>query len=391
MKKSTLVFAVLSLLFISCNPGTSSQYIYQPPEDINDGLNTGHLDEVNIDKKLITRAVDKIQGNKFKEVHSMLIFKDNKLVLEKYFKGHQYQWDASKHHGELVAWERDMLHDIMSVTKSITSVCIGIAVDHGFIESVHQSIFDYLPEHRHLGTGGKDKITIEHLLTMTSGLKWSEWSAPYSSQANDAVALWLPPCHDPIACVLEKPLINEPGKSFTYSGGGTIVLGEIIKNATKMDIDAFSKKYLFQPLGIDNFSWGLKFENDVIEAAGGLKITPRDMVKIGAVFLNMGTWNGKRIVSGQWVDKSATPFPGNHGINIPGEDSGRNGYSYSWWTKTFKPGMGGIPMYAASGWGGQHIMVFPGLNTVVVFTGGNYVTRRPPFKIIRRYVLPAVN
>jgi CubicO group peptidase (beta-lactamase class C family) len=227
-----------------------------------------------------------------------------------------------------------MLHDVKSVTKSITSTCIGIAIDHGFIESVHQSIFDYLPEHQHLNIDGKDKITIEHLLTMTSGLEWDEWGVPLSSTDNDIIGLWFN-CDDQIACILERPLVDEPGTSFTYSGGNIIVLGEIIRNATEMDIDEFSRKYLFKPLGIDSSIWTVRYPNGVIEAAGSLEITPRDMAKIGVTFLNNGVWNGKQIISEQWVEKSATPFGGNKGINIPGTDKKSNGYAYSWWTKTF--------------------------------------------------------
>jgi CubicO group peptidase (beta-lactamase class C family) len=375
---------------VSCTSDPTSQYIYKIPENIDDGLEVGSLDEVNIDPALIEKAVNKIRCGKYKEVHSMLIFKDNKLVFEEYFKGHKYKWDAPKHHGELVTWDRDILHSIMSDTKSITSACIGIAIDKGLIKSVHQSIFDYLPEHQHLNTDGKDKITIEHLLTMTSGLEGDEWSAPYSSSDNPATGIWFTD-KDPITYILERPLIDEPGTSFSYFGGNMIVLGEIIKNAAKMTIEEFSGKYLFEPLGIDSFNWSLKFENGVIETAGGLKITPRAMVKIGATFLNKGVWNGKQIISKQWVEKSATSFPGNNGINIPGEDSGRVGYSYSWWTKQYSNSGKRINMFYAGGWGGQHIMVLPELNTVVVFTGGNYLTKRPPFKILKKYVIPAFN
>ena len=170
MKKTILLISILSLLLVSCQSEPSIQYTYRQPESINDGFDVGSLDEVNIDSVLIEKAVNDIKQGKYKEVHSMLIFKDDKLVFEEYFQGHKYQWDAPKHHGELVIWDRTMLHDIKSDTKSITSTCIGIAIDKGFIESVHQSIFDYLPEHQQLNTDGKDKITIEHLLTMTSGL-----------------------------------------------------------------------------------------------------------------------------------------------------------------------------------------------------------------------------
>ena len=106
-------------------------------------------------------------------------------------------------------------------------------------------------------------------------------------------------------------------------------------------------------------------------------------------FLNKGVWNGQQIISEQWVEKSATAFSGNNGINVPDEPSGRLGYSYTWWTKAYSHSGKKIHMYTASGFGGQHIMVFPELNAVVVLTGGNFVTYRPPFIIVEKYVLPA--
>lgn len=389
MKRAILLLSILSLLAVSCKIDSSGQYSYQAPENINDGITTGSLDEVNIKAAPIERAVNKIYAGRFKEVHSMLIFRNNKLVFEEYFQGHQYQWDAARHHGELVTWNRNMSHRLMSATKSITSTCIGIAIDHGYIKSVHQSIFDYLPEHQHLNTDGKDKITIEHLLTMTSGLEWDEWHAALSSSRNDIVGIWFQD-NDPISFILERPLVDEPGTSYTYSGGNMIVLGEIIRNATKMGIDEFSTRYLFEPLGVDSSNWVQRFPNGVIETGGSLVISPRDMTKIGVTFLNQGIWNGKQIISGQWVEKSATLFPGNQDINIPGEQSGRNGYSYSWWTKTYTVSGKKVNMYSAGGWGGQHIMILPEVNTVVVFTGGNYLGKRPPFKILKDYILPAL-
>jgi len=389
-KLVTSALVLLSILNVSCKSNTSGQYIYREPENINDGLDVGTLEEVNIDTSLIKKSVNKIYSGKYDEVHSMLIYKDDKLVFESYFPGHRYKWDGPGHHGEWVNWNRDMLHGTKSVTKSITSICIGIAIDQGFIEGVHQSIFDYLPEHQHLKTNGKEKITIEHLLTMTSGLEWDEWGAPLNSSKNDIVGLWFH-CKDQVACILERPIKNEPGTSFTYSGGNMIVLGEILKHATNMKIDAFSRKYLFEPLGIDSSIWALRFDNGVIEAAGGLELTPRAMTKIGVTFLNKGVWNGKQIVSKQWVKKSALPFPGNQRINIPGVASGRHGYSYSWWTKTYTSSGRKISMFNAGGWGGQKIMVLPDLNTIVVFTGGKYTSNVKVFRILENYIIPAIN
>jgi CubicO group peptidase (beta-lactamase class C family) len=389
LKKSVFIFLALSLLNVSCEDSSSGQYNYKPPENTEDGLEVGSLDEVNIEPGLIVKAINKIYDNKFKEVHSVLIFRNNKLVLEEYFPGHDYKWDAPYHHGEWVTWDRDMVHDIMSASKSIVSACIGIAADHGFIESLHQSIFDYLPEHQHLKIDGKDRITIEHLLTMTSGLEWREWSAPYSSVENPCIGIWFQD-KDPITYILEKPLVNEPGTNFNYATGNMDVLGEILINSSGMNISEFSKKYLFEPLGVDTASWYMRFKNGTYDV-NSLKITPRAMLKFGVTFLNKGKWNGKQIISEQWVEKCVVPYNGNRGINVPGERSGKLGYSYTWWTKEYYHSGRKIHMFTASGFGGQHIMVLPELNTVVVFTGGNYLSKRPPFKILEKYIMPAIN
>lgn len=387
MKSNLLLLSILSFFCLGCQSDTAGQYTYRPPEQTGDRLEAGTLQEVGIDEELLTKAVDKIVGGQYPEVHAMLICKDGKLVLEEYFQGHEYKWDAPMHHGDWVTWDRDRLHQIHSDTKSITSACVGIAIDQGFIESVHQSIFDYFPEYQHLNTDGKDKITIEHLLTMTSGLDANEWTVPYSSPENPLIGLWFPPCEEPISCILGKPLKYKPGTHFTYFGGNQILLGEIIHHASGLKIDEFSKKYLFEPLGIDTANWNVRFPNGVIESAGCLQITPRAMMKFGVTYLNNGTWQGERIVPEKWVEKSAVTYANNKGISVPGEPSGRNGYSYSWWIKNEGKK---THFYSAGGFGGQHIFVFPKLNTVVVFTGGNYLTKRPPFKILNKYVIPAM-
>jgi CubicO group peptidase (beta-lactamase class C family) len=377
------------LVPISCRQGPSALRTYHAPENINDGLQVGTMDEVNIDKSYIEKAINDIERGKYGEVHSLLIYKDDRLVVEEYFTGHRYQWDAPDHHGELVTFTSSTVHALQSVTKSITSACTGIAVDNGFIQNVDQSIFDYLPDYQYLNTDGKDKITVEHLVTMTSGLKWDEWSRSLGSESNDIVGIWFSD-KGPIEYVLEKPLKYEPGTRFTYSGGCMIVLGEVIKNASGMNIAEFSQKYLFDPLEADSFEWWEQFENGVYETGGGLKGTPRDMVKIGVTYLNNGVWEGKQIISEEWVKNSATTFPASTGIKVPGEDYGRVGRSYSWWTKEFSSSGKDINMFWAGGWGGQHIMVFPGLNMVIVFTGGNYTSKARNFTILEKYILPAI-
>jgi CubicO group peptidase (beta-lactamase class C family) len=387
MRNALVLVAAFLLPFAGCAQPPSDQYTYRPPEDIGDGLSVGSLSDIGADPKPLEDAVEGVREGRYKEVHSILVHIDGKLVFEEYFEGHKHKYDGPGHHGELVTWDRTMFHHVMSVTKSITSACIGIAVDQGHIESVDQSIFGYLPDHRHLNVDGRDKIRIEHLLTMTSGLAWNEWAVPYANPKNDVIMMYM--AEDAVAFVLNKPLTGTPGEDFNYAGGNNILLGEILNNATGMNMDEFSGKYLFGPLGIDPYYWTV-YRDGSIDAAGGLIITPRDMVKIGVTFLNKGVWNGERIISEEWVEKSATSYPGNNWMNDWDDHYVMRGYSYSWWTHQFVESGRRIEMYYAGGWGGQFIMVIPALDTVVVFTGGNYITYRPSFDIFKKHIVPAL-
>lgn len=381
---------ILFLPFVCSNERyPASPYYYLPNDCISDSFNIDAIKEGNIDSVLLSKAADEIRLGKYGEVHSMIIYKDDKIVFEEYFPGHQYKWDGPNHHGEWMNWDRAMPHGVKSVSKSIVSLCVGIAIDKGFIKRVDQSVFDYLPGHEALKNGGKEKITIGHLLSMTSGLEWEEWKTSLSNEKNDIVNIWFQD-KDPLTYILEKPLIKEPGTNFNYSGGNTILLGEIIRNATKMDLEEFANEYLFKPLGIDSTDWNLRYANGVIEAGGGLEITPVDLAKIGVLCLNKGTFNGQQIIAENWLAKCYTPYSNNTNILIPGHFSGSHGYAYSWWLKSFKRGGEEINLYHATGWGGQELIVIPALNAVIVFTGGNYVPLTTTFSILDKYILPAL-
>ena len=388
MKARIFLLLVLCILINSSCNECPPVYSYEVPKSYNDGLKTGSLAQVGMDSLLIKHLINCIYANKYGQVHSILIFKDNLLVFEEYMEGNRFKWDGPNHYGEKIQWAQDDMHDIMSCSKSITSATIGIAVDQGYIKSVHESIFNYLPGHQQFKTNGKEKITIEHLLTMTSGLKWDEWK-DHGTSANDIDRIYFECSQDPVKCILEKELLHTPGEKFTYNGGGTIILGEVLKHATKMNIGDYSDKHLFTPLGIDSVYW-YQFKNGTYACDGSIKMTPRDMLKFGIAFLDDGTWNDQRIISKEWVEKSKTTYGNNTGINIPIDDSGRNGYAYSWWTNEIPGGGKSAKLFQASGWGGQEIIVMPGFNMVVVFTGGNYVAKKHIYKMLRSYILPAL-
>ena len=387
--KSILFLFLAIFLNTSCEKDFSEHFPYRPPEKLEDDLNVGTLKEAQMDTQMILKASVRIHHGKYGEVHSMLIYKGGQLVFEEYFDGHEYQWDRPSHYGDWKKWDYNMIHYAHSVSKSITSICVGIAIDKGYISNVNQSIFDYLPAYRYLETPENQHITIEHLLTGTSGLQWAEWNAPLSSLKNDQIAIWF---HEkgPADFVLSRPMIALPGTHFIYSGGNIELLGLIIENASKMSFENFSKKHLFEPLGIDSAYWHIIYPTGEVHAAAGLRITPREMIKIGALMLNNGIWNGEQIVSEDWIEKSRYPYLGFNQIKIPNEGMGKVGYSYTWWTKQTKYKGKEIEWYFANGWGGQKIMVLPKLNYVIVFTGAEYTGKVHQYEIFERFILPAM-
>jgi len=128
-----------------------------------------------------------------------------------------------------------------------------------------------------------------------------------------------------------------------------------------------------------------------VQVAGGMKATPRELLKIGAMMLHHGSWKGKQIISEHWVEKCRDPYSGSGGINIPGEDMKDFGYSYAWWTKKIQYRGKEIHWYSGNGWGGQKLIVLPEINTVVVFTGARYTKKVREYEIFERFILPAIS
>ena len=352
---------------------------YRVPEQTDDGWQTASLDEVGIDGAKIDQAVALIQDDTYRNVHAILIVKDGKLVFEAYFGGYTWDYNGDQYKGERVDFDRDTIHNLASVTKSFTSALIGIAIDKGFIQGVDERACGFFPEHADLCDEDKRQITLKHLLTMTSGLEWNGMEVPLSDTHNDLIQLFL--VQDPIGYVLAKPIVSEPGTDWYYNGGNTNLLGEVIREATEQRMDDFATQHLFAPLGITDYEWD-HINPDVIHASGNLRLRPRDMAKLGYVYLNGGVWNGQRIVSEEWIEASTKDY-----ASTPGGE----GYGYQWWRKTYRSEVIPIDAFYAAGWGGQRITGFPSLDMVVVFTGGNYVGQDPVDEIITRHILPAVH
>lgn len=383
MKTRLILFSLpLVILSFSCSPKdtlSQSDPVIKRPEQTDDGWQTSSLESVSIKPGKLQMLVDRICDSTYHNIHSILIVKDGKLVFEQYFRGYTFNYEAEECRGILTDFNRDIIHNLASVTKSVTSVLVGIAHDKGFIEDVNDHLFKYFPEYALLSDSIKDQITLYDALSMTSGFKWNEQSISIKSKENDLIRLFY--VDDPVGYILSKPVIHKPGSKFYYNGGTTNLLGEVIRKSSGLKLNDFAEKYLFDPLGITQYNW-IFFSQDMVYASGDLKLRPRDMAKIGYLMLNKGVWNDKRILSAGWIENSATASVHFHD---------REGYGWQWWTKKYVLGNISIDMFCALGWGGQRIMVIPDLNAVVVFTAGNYDSQDPSDEIMYRYILPSLN
>jgi CubicO group peptidase (beta-lactamase class C family) len=365
----------------------AADWVYRPPEQVNDGWETASLESVGMDVTPFSYLMSMLHGRSGHRVHGILIVRHGKLVFEEYFDGLSHPTFGE----QPVSFDRETWHCLSSVAKSFTATLLGLAIDRGFIVSADQSVFDFFPELVDLEVGPRRGITLEHLVTMTSGLEWDESSRSLRDPLNDLTA-WLTltrtTSQDPVRAVLEKPMVAAPGTLYRYGGGNTNVLGKAIQNAVGQRLDGFAREALFAALGIDDVWWWV-LRDDFVYASGDITLRPRDMAKFGLMYLNGGVWNGQRILSPEWVEASASAYTA-----IPTSDPhhGQNGfaaYSYGWWIKSDDFGRG---VYEASGWGGQAITILPELDMVVVFTGGSYweAPAWAPHEMLRGYVLPSV-
>jgi CubicO group peptidase (beta-lactamase class C family) len=370
-----LVIAILAV--VSCKSGdqeVTANYVYQVPVDRGDGWPISSLSAEDIKESLIVNMIDKVLDETFKRVHGVLIVRNGNLILEEYFPGHNFE-------GTYVNFDWKTLHYQASCTKSFTSALIGIALDQGLLLDVNEKLSDFFPEFDTQNWQDvKKRITLKNVLTMTAGLQWDEWSFPYSDSRNSHVQM--NNSGHPIEFVLQLPVVHEPGTTFVYNSGLSIILGGIIKNRTTQYADQFAEEYLFNFLGIEGYRWW-KYPDGTVQTGGGLYLRPRDMAKFGQLYLQGGKWGDTRVISQRWISESVEKHV---------TSSSQGGYGYQWWLENFRINNVSIDSYSAHGWGGQYIYVFPGFEMVVVFTGGNYYTHSSPAsRMLYNFILPAVN
>jgi CubicO group peptidase (beta-lactamase class C family) len=330
------------------------------------------------DASVLNKIDTAVSHGSFPNIHSVLIAKDNKLVFEKYWPGKDEVWAVAK---GIIPHSRDSLHDIRSISKSIVAACFGILLQQGKIKSVHQKIFDFFPEYAKQDTGLKSLLTIEHLLTMTSGLKWNE-DIPYNNPENSEIRM-IKSGH-PVDYVLNQPMEIAPGKVWKYNGGTTQLLAAIIERTSGQKITEFARKYIFTPLGITHFEWAIYPGTTEYAAASGLRLRSRDLLKFGLLYLNNGVWNNKQLIPSQWVAASTE----SHIMR-----NQASAYGYQFWLFNETIGKQTANLIACVGNGDQRIFIDKARKLVIVITAGNYnlwEIRNDAAELSRRYIYAAL-
>lgn len=328
----------------------------------------------------LNEAVTKITGGDYGIIHSLLITRNNYLVLENYFAG----------------FKREDIHRIESATKSIASALIGIAIEQRKIKDVQSKVLEFFPEYKNIENldSRKKNISLESVLTMTPGFQWDESSFSFLNPKNDAVRMVESP--DSIKYVLDLPMNDSLGNStyqgeFIYNSGCSMLLSGILKNSSGQTAEEFAINHLFKPLGIKKWYWSSAMDG-AINTAWGLSLRPLDMARFGILFLNDGRWLKDQVVSKEWAQvstrKHVNTVKKRHG------DIEKRAYGYQWWRfiddDSIVSNLAINDIYYALGHGGQLIIVVPHLNMVVVSTGSNSSNSRLFFDVLRDHIFPAV-
>ena len=342
--------------------------------------------EVGLDPGVLSAFDADVGEGKYGYVDSMLVIRNGKVAYERYYGrdyGSIYHEEASTP-GPLVvrdptgpynyfnSWwhpyfQKGKLHTMQSVTKSVVSAVIGIAVGRGEFPDLDTPVLEFFEPGSVANVDEKKRrMTIRHLLTMTTGLDWNE-DYPYNDPRNTFAIMAVEP--DWVQYTMDRPMSVEPGESFQYNSGATLILGHVFNKATGMDLEEYAVRHLFEPLGIDNYHWK-RTPFGLADAQEGLFVSSRDIAKIAYLFLKQGQWEDKQVVPAAWVSESVTPF-------VSVDDDHSIEYGYKWWLVHYEYQGEERVAFAGFGFGGQYPIVIPELDLVIVFTGWNILAEGP--------------
>ncbi len=310
---------------------------------------TSSPEDQQMDSQKLAQVLDTVREKKI-NLHSLLIMRHGSIVSETYFS----------------PYAADRRHELYSVTKSYVSTLMGIAIDQGYIDNLDHFVLDFFPDHTFKNMDDRKKaMTLGDLVTMRAGLDWDE-----SSSLN---RLFNAP--DWVTFMLDLPMKDQPGTTFNYCTGCSHILSAILEKATNSKLADFAEKVLLKPLGISDIFW--QTDPDNLPIGGfGLRLKPRDMAKLGYLFLHNGQWDGQTIVSADWVQKAS---------HTQVETGGDLNYGWMWWTyPRFKA-------YTALGYDGQTVFVIPDLDLMIVTTAAIAEHNHDSiFDLIENEIVPAV-
>lgn len=292
--------------------------------------------------------------------HSLLVVRHGRLVAEVYRAGKDER--VKDLFRTTRTFDASTLHDMRSISKSVTSLLWGIAQGQGKMPPLDTPALSLFPKLADLNRDGREAITLSEMLSMSSGLAWNEWRAT-SLLNNDEFGLFW---HSSQAhYVFDRPMAAPAGTQFNYNGGNTAVLALLLAERVGMPLPEYARKQLFEPLGITDWEWVDDYRGRPL-AFAGLRLRPRDVARIGQLVLQHGQWNGRQVVPAEWILESTRPHI-DTGMGLQ--------YGYQWWLGKVAAGGTKQAWIGGIGNGGQRLWIVPGIDMVVVTTAGDYNQR----------------
>jgi CubicO group peptidase (beta-lactamase class C family) len=334
---------------------------------------------VGLDPAALARFDADIASGKYGNVDSMLVIRHGKVAYDRTY-AHDYAaiygakatvksglnpHDPTGPYNYFNTWwhpyyRRGDLHTMQSVTKTVTSMAIGVAVTRHEFPALDTPVLQFFDPGTVANVDArKRKMTIRHLLTMSAGQQWNE-DLPYDDPNNSASAMEA--SADWVQYVIDQPMVEEPGARFNYSSGATELLAYIFRVATGQDIEEYAARNIFAPLGIEHYFWK-RNPWGLLDTEGGLYLERHDLAKLMLLYRQDGRWEGKPIVGAEWVKASLAP-------SITVDEKAGDKYGYQWWLFPYGKSDARLA-FAGSGFGGQLPIVIPEYDIVLVFTGWN--------------------
>lgn len=355
----------------ACLVGMIASALHAEPEYPADRWKAAPPDAVKIDVGVLEALDRELASGAHGYVDGMLVVRSGRIVYQNNYpqdydalfeerdqtRGQYNYYDPDWH----PYFERGPLHTMQSISKSVTSALIGIAIGRGEIPGVEVKVMQYFGGYDQANLDTRwSEITLRDLLTMTSGIDWDEDTFEYTDPRNTCAGM--ESSDDWVAYVLDRPMAATPGEKFVYNSGATMLLSHILLRATGKHADAYAIEHLFGPLGIESFYWK-RTPTGLIDAEGGLYLEPGDLARIGLLFARDGVWHQKRILPEGWVSASTAPA-----VAVPESPNWR--YGFQWWLLPYAENPTRYA-YTGLGYGGQLLIALPEYDLIAVFTGWN--------------------